>query len=277
MQRLIDAWFDLGREPRSQRYEARTRDGWRLALYRYEPPRAQSPDAGAAVPRHVVQPLGHGRPRAHLAGALPGTARVRHVGGRAARRRAVDAPTWWNGKRYTWTFEDYVQHDAPAALRVVLRESGAAQVHWVGHSMGGMIAYALLMSPVHRQDRERRDARLADDERCRVTRCSTSACPIASCCALLPNRVPLGTLARLAAPLAPLLARLLGPQHCRARLVSGQCRRGTDADANAHRRRRSSRLAAARVRALVRHQGDERPLRHVRLHRTPRTHHGARS
>ena len=39
-------------------------------------------------------------------------------------------------------------HDAPAAVAHVRAVTGADQVHWVGHSMGGMIAYALLQGPL---------------------------------------------------------------------------------------------------------------------------------
>jgi pimeloyl-ACP methyl ester carboxylesterase len=101
-----------------------------------------------------------------------------------------------------------VQHDAPAILQTVLRETGARQVHWVGHSMGGMIGYALLMSPVH--------SKIASA----VTLGSPTmsdvghplldfGVPYRALLRLVPDRVPLGTLARLAWPLTPLLARLL--------------------------------------------------------------------
>jgi pimeloyl-ACP methyl ester carboxylesterase len=48
---------------------------------------------------------------------------------------------------YGWTFEDYVQHDVPAALHLVRELTGQRRVLWVGHSLGGMIAYASLMTP----------------------------------------------------------------------------------------------------------------------------------
>lgn len=39
------------------------------------------------------------------------------------------------------TFDDQAEHDVGAALRVVY-ESGADQVHWVGHSKGGLLLFA---------------------------------------------------------------------------------------------------------------------------------------
>ncbi len=53
-------------------------------------------------------------------------------------------PQWWNRRKHDWCFDDYVLHDLPAALHYVLRKTGAPGVHWVGHSMGGMLAYPIL-------------------------------------------------------------------------------------------------------------------------------------
>lgn len=41
-------------------------------------------------------------------------------------------------------FDDYVRQDAPAAISYVQRETGSSQVHWIGHSMGGMVLYGVL-------------------------------------------------------------------------------------------------------------------------------------
>ena len=208
MQRLIDAWFQLGREMRARRYSARTRDGWRLALYRYEPRRRRRGAPvllchGMSSNRWDMDGPGRISLARYLARHGYDTWIVELRGaGRSTR------PTWWNGKRYRWTFEDYVQHDAPAALRAVLRETGAAQVHWVGHSMGGMIAYALLMSPVQRKIASA--VTLGSPTMSDVGHPLLDfGVPYRSVLRLLPDRVPLGTLARFAAPFAPLLARLL--------------------------------------------------------------------
>ncbi len=210
MQRLIDAWFELGREKSARMYRARTRDGWRLALYRHQPGRSshQTP---------VLLCHGMSSNRWDMDG--PGRLSL----ARYLARRGYDAwvvelrgagrstrPTWWNGKQYNWTFEDYVHHDARAALQTVLRETGAQRVHWVGHSMGGMIAYALLMSPVH--------LKIASA----VTLGSPTmsdvghplldfGVPYRSLLRYWRGRIPIGTLARLGAPFARLLARFLEP------------------------------------------------------------------
>ena len=208
MQRLIDAWFELGRRPRPRMYRVRTRDGWRLALYRFSPPaRAHATPVllchGMSSNRWDMDGPGRVSMARYLVERGYDTWVVELRGaGRSMR------PTWWNGKRYDWTFEDYVQHDAPAALRVVLRESGASQVHWVGHSMGGMIAYALLMSPIHRKIASA--ATLGSPTMSDVGHPMLDfGLPYRGLLRYLPARLPIGTLARIGAPVAPLLSRLL--------------------------------------------------------------------
>lgn len=42
----------------------------------------------------------------------------------------------------SWTMEDWIRLDAPAAVAAVLRESRAPGVYWVGHSAGGVVGAA---------------------------------------------------------------------------------------------------------------------------------------
>ena len=208
LQRVIDAWFERDRDVQPRSYWARTRDGWRLALYRYRPRRGAH-----ATPVLLCHGMSSNRWDMDGPGRLSLARYLRRQGydtwvvelrgaGRSTR------PTWWNGKAYTWTFEDYVQHDAPAALRVVLRETGARHVHWVGHSMGGMIAYALLMSPI--QGKIASAVTLGSPTMSRVGHPVLDfGLPYRSLLRYVPNRLPLGLAARLGAPLATPLARLL--------------------------------------------------------------------
>ncbi|MCW5829950.1 MAG: alpha/beta fold hydrolase [Deltaproteobacteria bacterium] len=48
--------------------------------------------------------------------------------------------------RHQWQFDDYVMGDLPAAIRTVQERTGADRVDWIGHSMGGMVMYAYLMT-----------------------------------------------------------------------------------------------------------------------------------
>jgi pimeloyl-ACP methyl ester carboxylesterase len=126
---------------------APTRDGWRIALHHRPPPRS-----GHGTP--VVLCHGMGSNRFNLDG--PGrTSLSRHLhaagydvwnvelrGAGKSRRRLRIPPVPWG-----WTFEDHVQHDVPAALHLVRELTGQDRLLWVGHSLGGMVAYASLMTP----------------------------------------------------------------------------------------------------------------------------------
>lgn len=207
LQPLIDAWFEAGREA-PRRYRATTRDRWRLALYRYPTPRGSHGTPvllchGMSSNRWNMDGPGRLSLARYLARKGYDTWVVELRGaGRSTR------PTWWNGKHYDWRFEDYVYHDAPAALRVVLRETGAERIHWVGHSMGGMIAYALLMGPVHNKIASA--VTLASPTMSEVGHPVLDfGLPYRSLLRFAPARVPVGLAARLGAPLAPLLYWIL--------------------------------------------------------------------
>jgi pimeloyl-ACP methyl ester carboxylesterase len=43
-----------------------------------------------------------------------------------------------------WSVDDHIQFDVPAALQFVKNKTLHKRVHWIGHSMGGMIMFAYL-------------------------------------------------------------------------------------------------------------------------------------
>lgn len=43
----------------------------------------------------------------------------------------------------SWSFDDYAQKDLPATIDYILEETGYPRLHWIGHSMGGMLYYAV--------------------------------------------------------------------------------------------------------------------------------------
>jgi len=201
MQLLFDLWFERQRPVQPRTYFVRTNDGWRLAVHRYEP---------AASSHRTPVILCHGMSSNRWDMDGPGEvslARYLWASGydvwvaelRGAGRSM--RPRLWNGKRYNWTFEDYVYHDVPAVLRLVLRHSAAQRVHWVGHSMGGMIGYAVLMTPL--QTKIASAVTLGSPTMSRVGHPLLDlGVPYRWLLRYLPDRVPLGILARLAAPLA---------------------------------------------------------------------------
>ncbi|MFT5433448.1 MAG: pimeloyl-ACP methyl ester carboxylesterase [Myxococcota bacterium] len=145
----------MNRSTSPTRYEATTTDGWNLALYRYQPTRGA---IKGQAPIFLCHGLGANRYNLDAPGKMSFARWIASQGfdawvvelrgaGKSTR------PSLFNKFKYNWTFDDYVHRDAPAAIEKVLQVTGAPQVHWLGHSMGGMIAYAYLMT--QGQDRVR--------------------------------------------------------------------------------------------------------------------------
>lgn len=57
-----------------------------------------------------------------------------------------DRPRWFSPRRWDWDFDTHLIYDIPAAVDKVLAVTGAKQLHYIGHSMGGMLAYAFLQT-----------------------------------------------------------------------------------------------------------------------------------
>lgn len=125
-------------------HHARTEDGWRVALSRYRPRERRR--------RHPVI-LCHGLASNRYAFDLgPEASLARHLRDRgydvfSLELRGAglsDRPGRLSGRAWGWCFDDYLLRDVPAALAFVRALSGAPEVHWVGHSMGGILLYAHL-------------------------------------------------------------------------------------------------------------------------------------
>src|SRR5688572_14434547 len=126
---------------------AYTRDGVSLALYNYRPAKLEPhrcpvflchgmssnrcdldyPSGEQSLAKYLAK-SGHDVWVVELRGA-----------GRSTKPRFL-----WSRLRYDWVLDDYVVHDIPAALTRVLEITGRPAVHWIGHSMGGMLAYPFL-------------------------------------------------------------------------------------------------------------------------------------
>ncbi|MCB9553012.1 MAG: alpha/beta fold hydrolase [Myxococcales bacterium] len=133
-------------ERRAALIEVPTADGWTIALHHFPPAR------GAPARRHPVI-LCHGIMSNRFTWDLDADVSLAtwlarrgfdvyaldlRGGGEALR------PGWFDPQGYTYRFDDYVAHDVPAALAAVSARAGGRPVHWVGHSMGGMVMYAWL-------------------------------------------------------------------------------------------------------------------------------------
>jgi pimeloyl-ACP methyl ester carboxylesterase len=130
--------------PEAEPHRAKTADGWELAMVRY-------PARGKATGRPVI--LVHGiaaNDRNMDLDDEHSMARWFAARGREAWTLSLrgtgdsDAANPREGRAADSDFDTYWKEDVPAALAKVRQVSGATQVDWVGHSMGGMVLYAYL-------------------------------------------------------------------------------------------------------------------------------------
>ena len=127
------------------RAHALTADGWRIAIHRYAP-------SGPVIRKHPVV-LCHGLAANHLGFDVdPDVSLARHLSRRGYLTLAVDLrgggdserPSLAGARSFGWSFDDYLHYDVPAAIAYAKGVTGAAAVHWIGHSMGGILGYAHL-------------------------------------------------------------------------------------------------------------------------------------
>lgn len=129
----LRVWRRLTRTlPPAERLTATTRDGERLALWRVKP---QSTSRGAVLLLHGLSAnrFAFHWPGRSIAEYLAAAGYDSYVGELRGAGESIPEVT-------SWTFHDYLEHDVPALLERVREVSGFQRVHFVGHSMGGILA-----------------------------------------------------------------------------------------------------------------------------------------
>ena len=120
-----------------------TEDGWRLALRHYPP---RTPLEGA-LPVVLCPGFGLSSTIFDLMEEVS-LARFLQEHGHdvwlldTRGRGHADRPRLWGRRRRTWSFDDFVDFDVPAALSEVCRLSGAKKVQWIGFSAGALVLMA---------------------------------------------------------------------------------------------------------------------------------------
>lgn len=125
-------WAELKRPfPPAERFDVVAADGQRLALFRV-------PAKG--TPRAPVLLL-HGLAANRYAFHWPGRSLASYLSARGFECYVGELRGAGESKplRPTWDFFQYLEHDVPALLRAVRERSGFSKVHFVGHSMGGLL------------------------------------------------------------------------------------------------------------------------------------------
>ncbi len=117
----------------AERHIITTDDGVRLHLRRLAP--TGTPTSGAAVM------LLHGLAANHRGFDLPRRSLARWL---AERGHDVWMPELRGHgdsqiERFDWRLDDYLAYDLPAIIEAIRTTSGVERIHWVGHSMGGIL------------------------------------------------------------------------------------------------------------------------------------------
>jgi len=131
-------------KPPMESYECITEDGWQIGLHRWLP-NPEVPARGYPVLMcHGICANGY---NFHIDEEHSMALYLQAQGFdcwvlelRSANSKLVKAPK--GTRRHNFCFDDLVDYDLPAAIRTVQAHTQSQQVHWIGHSMGGMIAYA---------------------------------------------------------------------------------------------------------------------------------------
>lgn len=122
-----------------------TPDHWKIALYRYT-----STALGASLPqkKHPVLLL-HGIASNHRVWDFghEDLSFARHLASRGyivysmdlRGRCGSDGPHTGRGKQ--WSIDDFLLCDLPAATEYIIEQHGTEKLHWVGHSMGGILGF----------------------------------------------------------------------------------------------------------------------------------------
>jgi len=130
--------------PEAEAHRAKTDDGWEISLTRYRP---------RGTPQGLPVVLVHGisaNARNMDLDDQHSLARWLASQGREAWTMSVrgagdsDGIDEAKGRKPPITFDAFWQRDLPAAIRLVREVTGAPAVDYIGHSMGGIIAYAYL-------------------------------------------------------------------------------------------------------------------------------------
>lgn len=138
----------------------KSKDGWRISLARYRAAgsvvgsRKQSTTAPVilchgAFANRMTYDLGEGH--SSLAVYLAERGHDVWVLELRGHGRSTPKPTWLEtvlaqgrNEGGSWSIMKYIDHDLPSAIQYVRNHTHAKKVHWVGHSMGGIVLYSWL-------------------------------------------------------------------------------------------------------------------------------------
>lgn len=116
---------------------ARTQDGWKIALHHHPGKRSRHPvllvHGLASNYRNMDFPI-KDLSLAHHLSKKGFDCWIVDLRGSGLSKKGTFQP-------YKWYFDDFVFQDLPAAVDTLTTLTGAKKFHWVGHSLGGLLAF----------------------------------------------------------------------------------------------------------------------------------------
>jgi len=197
--------------------------GWEIALHRVRPAEGVEPRGTPVLLAHGIamcRRFWHMTDDTSLARYL--SRRGHDVWMAEYRGYAASRHTGEGGRPWDFALDHHIQEDAPALIDHVLGETGAETLHWVGHSMGGMILYGYVQA--HGTDKLERVITIGSPSR--MKRVASDLRAGAARKLLVPGkRFPLYALTRLGLPLCvflkqPFLRPFCNPSITRPRDVA---------------------------------------------------------
>lgn len=160
--------ISAARKVTSRYYHTQTADGITLSLRRYQPATAE-PDKNPVILCHglsynllfwdlhedvslarYLAAAGYDVWSLSLRGACPSSQplasklrKLAHFNIDGVAQKAM-AGRIKDLKMTDWSVDDHIRYDLPAAIDFVLKETDQQRVHWIGHSMGGMVMFGHL-------------------------------------------------------------------------------------------------------------------------------------
>jgi pimeloyl-ACP methyl ester carboxylesterase len=137
-------WFYSAPTHQDETYYFEASDGWPLALHHY---RSEKPQGFPVVLCHGLSSNRYvfDLPDApSLAKYLAEHGRDIWVAELRGSGMSASPGLYKSDVSYKWNFDDHLEKDVPAIIAQVLKLTNASKIHWVGHSMGGMLVLAHL-------------------------------------------------------------------------------------------------------------------------------------
>jgi len=130
--------------PSLKTYHVKTADGWRIALHRYPQPRPRHYPVfmvhGLASNRHNFDFPQEERSVAKYLWQLGWDVWIVELRGAGKSTK----PKFWQWMTKRWSFDHYIVQDLPASISFILQKTGYKKLHWIGHSMGGILVYPFM-------------------------------------------------------------------------------------------------------------------------------------